>query len=238
MSTESWAYPTTSTGEKIGQHNIVKFTRNVKEITDLVEAAGYTREDDNSVYMKEGKPLKLVFTIAGESKDHPAYDMFAETAEWLNEECGFDITVATDVQALSKLANGDLQVWAAAWSSSIDPDLYQVYHKDSSATSVKNWGYDVIFADMTDKFEYEREIIEELSELIEEARETINKTERKRIYAEALDLIMELCVELPTYQRNDMTVYNKKLINRNTINATNASSNSGVFDRIWEVNYN
>ncbi|MBQ7369338.1 MAG: hypothetical protein IJW60_06510, partial [Clostridia bacterium] len=238
MSTESWAYPKVN-GKNVGQHDKVKFSRDVEEICALVEAAGYRREDTNSVYIsEEGKPLKLVFTIAGESKDHPAYDMFAETAEWLNENCGFDITVATDIQALSKLATGDLQVWAAAWSSSIDPDLYQVYHKDSSATSVKNWGYDVIFADSTGEFSYEKGIINQLSDKIEAGRATINKDERTRIYAQALDLIMELCVELPTYQRNDMIVYNKKLINSSTINTKNASSNSGVFDRIWEVDYN
>ncbi len=237
MSTESWAYPKVN-GKNVGQHEKVKFSRNAQEICTLVEAAGYRRADENSVYIKDGKPLKLVFTIAGESKDHPAYDMFAETAEWLNENCGFDITVTTDIQALSKLATGDLQVWAAAWSSSIDPDLYQVYHKDSSATSVKNWGYPTIFADSTGQFTYEKGIINQLSEKIEAGRATINRNERTKIYAEALDLIMELCVELPTYQRNDMIVYNKKLINSTTINATNASSTSGVFDRIWEVDYN
>ena len=238
MSTESWAYPKEASGKNVGQHEKVKFSRNAEEICALVEAAGYRRDNANSVYIKDGKPLKLVFTIAGESKDHPAYSMFANTAVWLNEKCGFDITVTTDIQALSKLATGDLQVWAAAWSSSIDPDLYQVYHKDSSATSVKNWGYPTIFADTTGQFAYEQSIINQLSEKIEAGRATINRTERTQIYAEALDLIMELCVELPTYQRKDMIVYNKKLINRATINATNASSTSGVFDRIWEVDYN
>ena len=42
--------------------------------------------------------------------------------------------------ALSKLSSGLLTVWAAAWSSTIDPDMYQVYHKDSTATSTLNWG--------------------------------------------------------------------------------------------------
>lgn len=236
MSMESWAYP--KVGDKnVGRHEKVKFSRDAEEICTLVEAAGYSRVDSNSVYSKDGKPLKLVFTIAGESKDHPAYDMFTETAEWLNENCGFDITVATDIHALSKLETGDLQVWAESWSSNIDPDLYQVYHKDSSATSIKNWGYDTIFADSTGQFTYEKDIINQLSQKIEAGRATINRNERTRIYAQALDLIMELCVELPAYQKKDMVVYNKKLINSSTIRTRNASSTSGVFDRIWEVDY-
>ena len=162
--------------------------------------------------------------------------MFQDAAKILNE-CGFDVTVTTDVAALKKLATGGLAVWAAAWSSTVDPDLYQVYHKDSKATSVKNWGYETIFADTTGQFKEEQDTINYLSTLIEAARETIVESERKEIYTEALDLIMELAVELPTYQRNDLVVYNKNVIDASTLNQT-PSANAGVYDRIWEVNYN
>ena len=237
MSTESWAYPKNEDGTKVDVHENVEYTRTASDITSLVEKAGWRRADSNSVYAKDGKTLTLTFVIAGETTDHPAYDMFQDAADWLNENCGFDITVITKVTALADLAQGNLAVWAAAWSSSIDPDLYQVYHKDSTATSIKNWGYKEIFADTTKQFTYEQGIINQLSELIETARETLNQDERKEDYAEALDLIMQLCVELPTYQRNDLVVFNKTKINVDTINR-NPNSNSGVFDRIWEVNYN
>ena len=181
---------------------------------------------------------KLTFTIAGETVDHPAYGMFQDAASFLNENCGFEITVTTDVSALKKLATGNLEVWAAAWSSPIDPDMYQVYHKDSKATSVKNWGYDEIVRGTDSKYAYERSIVTgRLADLIEWARETTNQDERADYYAEALDLVMELAIELPTYQRNDLVVYNKSIINRSTLN-TSPSPTSGVFDRIWEVNYN
>ncbi len=236
-STQSWAYPKVD-GKNVGRHKKVKFSRDVEEICTLVEAAGYRRTDVNSVYSKDGKPLQLVFTIAGESKDHPAYDMFVETAEWLNENCGFDVTVATDIHAHSKLETGDLQVWAATRVCDVDPDLYLRYHKDSLAASVKNWGYPTIFADTTGQFTYEKGIIDQLSAKIEAGRATLNRTERGRNYAEALDLIMELCVELPTYQKKDMVVYNKKVVKGKTINKKNASFTSGVLNRIWEVECN
>ena len=116
------------------------------------------------------------------------------------------------------------------------PDLYQVYHKDSKATSIKNWGYDTIFAD-NEQFGYEQMIINELSEKIEAGRQTLDESARKAIYADALDLIMELAVELPTYQRNDLVVYNNKVIDETTLNQK-PSANEGVYDRLWEVNYN
>ena len=64
-----------------------------------------------------------------------------------------------------------------------------------------------------------------------------SKEERKEIYAMALDKVMELAVEFPTYQRNDLVVYNNKVIDETTLNAK-PSANEGVYDRLWEVNYN
>ena len=237
LSIKSWAYPKVD-DKNVGRHEKVKFSRSVDEICSLVESAGYYRTDENSVYGKDGKTLKFTFTILNEVKDDPVYAMFTDAAEWLNENCGFDITVATDVQAISKLETGDLQVWMATRLFGVDPDLYQFYHKDSLDTNVKNLGYSTIFADTTEQFSYEKGIIKKLSAKIEAGRETINFDERKRVYAEALDLIMELCVELPVYQQKDMIVYNKKLIKGKTINKQNASPTLSVFNRIWEVEYN
>ncbi len=235
MSITSWAYPKDENGKNIGEYEKISFTRTRSEIENLVESAGWEKNPSDNKYYKDGKKLKLTFTIAGETTDHPAYAMFEDAATFLNG-CGFEITVTTDITALKKLATGGLEVWAAAWSSTIDPDMYQVYHKDSSATSVKNWGYPTIMADTTGQFNYEKRIIDELSTLIEQGRETINQDERKGIYAEALDKVMELCVELPTYQRNDLAVYNADVIATETLNE-NPTATAGVVDRLWELNY-
>ncbi len=185
--------------------------------------------------VKNSANLKLTFTIAGATTDHPAYQMFTK-AEDILEQCGFDITVTTDIMALSKLATGDLAVWAAAWSSTIDPDMYQVYHKDSKATSIKNWGYSTILDGDDAQFSYEKGIINDLSELIDQGRETNNQDERAVIYAQALNKVMDLAVELPTYQRNDCVCYNSELISADSLNS-DPTSYVGVIDRIWELNY-
>ena len=249
MSTESWAYPEGVSGYPTVTYNSKSGKSLQATIEGLVQGAGWTKS--GGVYAKDGQTLKFVFTIAGETTDHPAYAMFNSAAQTLNA-CGFDITVMTDPIALKKLARGELAVWAAAWSSSVDPDLYQVYHKDSSATSVENWGYSTILNDFSGQFEKdivvsagglkgqtyagEKGIINKLSELIEDARETINTSERADIYADALDLIMELAVELPTYQRKDLVVYNRSMIDPMTL-VQKPTSTEGAFSRIWEVNY-
>lgn len=233
---QSWAYPKVS-DKNVGRHEKVQFSRSVDEICALVESAGYYRANANDVYRKEGNPLKLAFTLVDETNDHPVYAMLTDAAEWLNENCGFDVTVTTDTQAASKLATGDLQVWAATRFLDVDPDLYSLYHKDSLDTNVKSLGYPTILADAAGQFSYEKDIINKLSTKIDAGIATLNRTERKKIYAEALDLIMELCIELPVYQQKDLIVYNKKLIKGSTLNKKNASPTSGVCNRIWEIDY-
>ncbi len=234
MTTTSWAYPTGSTA-------YYQFDADGDQIVNLVEQAGYIK-NGQGIYEHaiNGDKLEFTFTIAGESTDHPAYLMFLNSAELLNE-LGFKISVMTDMQALKKMTNGSLAVWAAAWSSGIDPDMYQVYHKDSKATSVNNWNYSQILNN-SDDWSYEYDIIQELSDKIDSARkidhpdESVTRTERKAIYSQCLDLVMKLAVEFPTYQRCDLCAYNTKVIDSKTV-PSNPDHDAGVLWKIWEVGY-
>jgi peptide/nickel transport system substrate-binding protein len=199
----------------------------------LVQEAGYYVDSKTGILTNaDGEKLKFTFTVAGETEDHPAYQTMVKAAEVLNS-IGFDVTVTKDSLALSKLASGQLEVWAAAWSSSIDPDMYQVYHKESTASSVKNWGYPHLLREGTVE---EQDILDRLAEQIELGRKYLEDDARKPYYAAALDLVMDLAVELPTYQRKDLVVWNKTVIDSATLNLT-PSSTSGLVDRLWEINF-
>ena len=232
MSKSSWAYPEKATayypyiGGKVPEDLSVvnpayrdyvlelgkkagdTFTKEEQQyfITSLVEEAGYTL-DAQGVYVKGNHTLKYVFTIAGEETDHPAWQAMWHAGEFLNE-IGFQINVTTDSNALKKLSTGDLTVWAAAWGSTIDPDMYQVYHIESNASSTLNWGYKQIKLNVGGKYDTEKALIEELSELIDEARKTTDVNIRKNLYSQALDIVMQLAIELPTYQRDDLFAFN------------------------------
>jgi peptide/nickel transport system substrate-binding protein len=163
--------------------------------------------------------------------------MFLNAQKILNR-IGFQIKVVTSQTALSDLSTGKLTVWAAAWSSTIDPDMYQVYHKDSKATSTNNWGYPQIKANQK-TYATEYALIQQLSELIDEGRATTNQDERKTIYSDALDLVMELAVEMPTYQRKDMYAYNADVLDVSTMTPeADRTPYNGLLARLWELNYN
>lgn len=230
ISTTSWAYPKGAT-----EYDKIKFDPIGDEIKALVEDAGYELNSSGKYeHKRTGEKLKFTFTVAGESSDHPAWDMFEDAARLLNS-LGFDISVKPDIQALKKLNTGSLEVWAAAWSSGVDPDPYQIYHKDSKATSVNNWNRDGILNEQS-AGDFEFDLVMQLSAKIEEGRETIDQQERIDVYEECFNIIMELAVELPTYQRADLYAYNKGVISADSVPAK-PNHNLGLLAKIWEVDY-
>ena len=232
MSTVSWAYPFGDDGvsSKDNGHDYTQwtdtaatnFSKAKAEIQSYMKAAGVKAGDSQ---------LKIKFTIAGASiTDHPTYTVFKQAAELLNE-LGWEVEVKADSQALTKLSTGSLEVWAAAWGSTVDPDMYQVYHMNSSATSVYAWGYREIKSNQT-QYAEEYRIITELSGLIDDARSINDQKQRKVLYEEAMGLVLELAVELPVYQRMTLYAYNNK-----TIKGLSESVNpySSPLEKIWEL---
>ena len=168
MTMASWAYPDDNGGGK----QYYDFDATGAKSEELVKAAGYTKNADG-IYQKGNDVLEYTFTIAGDTNDHPAYNSLKQAAEILNAH-GFKIEVKTDINALRKLNNGDLTVWAAAWGAGVDPDMYQVYHIDSTAGSTANWGYRAIRKNVGGKYDTELAMVKDLSEIIDAARETLD----------------------------------------------------------------
>ncbi len=228
MSKISWAYPdgpeATDNGfdyPQLGTWSQEVATANIEK---YMQEAGVSEGDSQ---------LKVTFTIAGSSlQDHPTYKVFRDAAALLNE-LGWDVQVVCDTQALTKINTGSLEVWAAAWSSALDPDLYQVYHKDSSATSTLAWGYNYLKNSGTAE---ELDILDELSELIDDARATNDKEVRSELYMEAMEQILELAIELPVYQRSVLYSYNSKVIKSESI-PSEINPYSSPLDRIWEIEF-
>ncbi|MBQ9762448.1 MAG: hypothetical protein IJV82_05150 [Oscillospiraceae bacterium] len=228
MSKVSWAYPTGSDADDngkdypmIGAWDEEIARANIKKYMEL---AGVSEGDSQ---------LRLTFTIAGSTlQDHPTYLVFRD-AEELLDSMGWDIKVVCDPQALTKISTGSLAVWAAAWSSALDPDMYQVYHKDSTATSTLAWGYNYLKTSGTAD---ELAILDDLSDLIDQARETNDQEERAELYKEAMGYVLDLAVELPVYQRDVLYAYNANVINSATI-PVEVNPYSSPLDRIWEIEF-
>lgn len=245
MSMESWAYPWIDGDRSKGQKpndpdndymswgdndtkSTVKkteadYVNTIAKIKKYMAAAGVSAGDSS---------LKFRFTIAGSSiSEHPVYPVFLQAADILNNYCGWEVEVKADSQALTKLATGSLEVWAAAWGSTIDPDMYQVYHKNSTATSVYAWGYREIKASAS-SYPEETRIINQLSDIIDDAREITDTNRRTELYEQAMGLVLDLAVEMPVYQRQNLYAYNSKVVKGF---ATEVNPYTSPLEKIWEL---
>lgn len=233
MSTVSWAYPKDESGNNSrdnlhSDYIAINWNREdaMASIKSFMEMAGVSAGDS---------ALSIKFTIAGSNlTDHPTYQTFQNAADLLNE-CGWDIEVVPDTQALTKLSTGSLAVWAAAWGSTIDPDMYQVYHKNSTATSTLAWGYREILASPA-LYQYENAVLNDLSAVIDEARETDDQALRSELYKEAMGYVLDLAVEMPVYQRDVLYAYNANVIKSSSL-PEEINPYTSPLDKIWEIEF-
>ncbi len=229
MSRVSWAYPFEADGNT-SKPNGHDYTQWIDETDAREKIRSYMNAANNGAGASPSD-LQITFTIAGASiSEHPCYNVFRQAMEILNS-MGWDIELKADSQALTKLATGSLEVWAAAWGSTVDPDMYQVYHMNSTATSTYAWGYREIKSNTT-LYSTEYAIIRDLSEIIDEARESMDQNDRKPLYEDAMGLVLDLAVELPVYQRQELFAYNS-----NTVRGFNKDVNpySSPLEKVWEL---
>ena len=227
MSKVSWAYPDGSSATDNGRD----YPQIDEQWSESIAISNIQKYMNLAGVSAGDSVLSIKFTIAGSNlQDHPTYKVFRDAAALLNS-LGWDITVEPDTQALTKINTGSLAVWAAAWGSTIDPDMYQVYHKNSSATSTKGWGYDEI-----KRNDDQKKILDELSDLIDQARETNDQEVRKELYELAMGKVLDLAVELPVYQRSTVYAYNANVIKAESL-PEEINPYSSPLDRIWEIEF-
>lgn len=154
------------------------------------EAAGYTVTDGKLTAAPEGAKLEYTINIgAGGQGDHPTFLILKNAADAF-AKIGFTLTVndlANAADLYASYQTGAAELWCAAWQSSSDPDMYQLYHSQGSTN-------------------YYRIFDDELDTLIMDARQSTEQSYRKGLYKAAMEIIMDWGVELPVYQRSDAYV--------------------------------
>ncbi len=186
-----------------------KYAAALQAAIGFLKAAGYTWDDATQTFTAAPAGASLQYTAVipgGGTGDHPSYGIFTNTKEALATiGITLDINDPSDSNELWDGLDADtVDMWAAAWSNSLDPDMYQVYHS-SNAGGNKSNHYSV-----TDS---------ELDKLIVEARASDNNTYRKSIYKECLNIILDWGVEVPVYQRQNCFIFSTARINIDTIPA-------------------
>ena len=213
-----WAYP--DNPQPVYPHDPTGQTSK-----DLFLQAGYIYNEATNVmtypadHEKAGQQVSFKFTLPVDAvNDHPAGFVVLQVQELL-ATIGIILEIDLDRELLNKLNTSyesGIQLWAAAWGSGgVDPDMFQIWMSDPAITqNPRQAGLISRFVNGSDE---EKQILTRLNTLIEAGRSTLDMEERKTIYAEALELATRIVVEIPTYQRKNMYVYNHDVINDSTL---------------------
>ena len=177
----------------------------------LFIAAGYTYDDATGKFTAAPAGAEMAYEIiipADGVGDHPSYGILTETKNAL-QEMGLDLIIndpADSNELWDALDAGTADMWAAAWGATPDPDMYQVYHSTNvhgleGSSNSNHYG-------IQDNA---------LDALIMEGRSSTDQAFRKATYKEALELIMAWGVEVPTYQRQEATLFSTERVNMDTV---------------------
>lgn len=201
-----------------------KYQAALKAAIEYFVASGYTYDETKEQLTKAPEGAKLEYEViipAGGSGDHPTFALLTKAKEVL-AGIGMTLTIhdPSDSNVLwNKIDEGSQEIWVAAWSASVDPDLYQVYYSENS---IGLGGTESNYFAVTDK---------ELNQLIMEARTSSDTSYRKVIYKTCYDIILDWAVEVPVYQRQNCVIVSTERINPDTI----TSDNTAYWDWMNEV---
>lgn len=168
------------------------------------KAAGFTYDEATGKFTNATQTWEIMIPGAGQ-QDHPAYGVATAASEVLNS-LGITLQVNDVGTAVwnNALESNTAMMWAAAWQSTVDPDMTQVYHSNNAHGKGTNSNhYQVDDA--------------ELDALIVAGRKSADTEERKSIYRDAMDIIMDWGCELPLYQRKDCTVVSTIRVDNDTM---------------------
>jgi peptide/nickel transport system substrate-binding protein len=173
------------------------------------EAAGYTVEGGVVTEAPEGAKLSYEAIIpGGGTGEHPQFLLLTNAKESLAKiGMTLEINDPADTNVLWDALDASTQeIWTAAWGATIDPDMYQVYHSSN-----------VVGEEGSSESNHYFIRDEELDQLIIDSRLSADQNYRKEIFKQAFDIILDWAVEVPVYQRSDVTIFSTERINIDTI---------------------
>ena len=168
------------------------------------KAAGFTWDEAAGKFTDATATYEVMIPGQGQ-QDHPAYGVAVAASEVL-ADLGITLQV-NDVGTSvwnNALEGNTAMMWAAAWQSTADPDMTQVYHSSNAHGNGTNSNhYSVDDA--------------ALDELIDAGKKSADIEYRKSVYKEAMEIIMDWGCELPLYQRKNCYVASTIRVDNDTM---------------------
>ena len=185
-----------------------KYAAALEASKGFFEAAGYTFENGVMTAAPEGAKMSYEVIIPADGiGDHPSFAILTDAKNAL-ATIGFELKIndPADSNVLWDATDAGIhEMWCAAWSSTIDPDMYQVYHSSN-----------VVGEGGSDSNHYHIRSAD-LDQMILDARTSDDQAYRKEVYRACLDEIMDWAVEIPAYQRQNIALSSTIRVNTDTV---------------------
>lgn len=187
-----------------------KYAAALEAAKGFFKAAGYTFDEATGMMTAAPEGAKMSYEViipADGIGDHPSFAILTDAKNAL-ATIGFELKIndPADSNVLWDATDAGIhEMWCAAWGSTIDPDMYQVYH---SSNIVGEGGSDSNHYHIRSA---------ELDQMILDARASDDQAYRKEVYRACLDEIMDWAVEIPAYQRQNIALSSTIRVNTDTV---------------------
>ncbi|MDR0889936.1 MAG: ABC transporter substrate-binding protein [Oscillospiraceae bacterium] len=185
---------------------------------EYFESAGY-KQVDGKLVDASGNQLVVNAYVGGSGiGDHPSFTMLMQAAEDMKNLGGEMQVQDVDFNVLQAAMNdGTADMFCLAWGDVNTCDKQSQFHSEGGQNRYR-------ISDPT------------MDTLLEQILQTVDLEERSALYAEMLDLAMELAIEIPVYQRCNIIAYNRSAINLDTV--MQATTFYDYADELWTVQMN
>lgn len=187
-----------------------KYAAAIEAAKGFFKAAGYTYDEAAGVFTAAPEGAKLSYEViipADGIGDHPSFAILTDAKAAL-ATIGIELKIndPADSNVLwDSMDAGTQELWCAAWGSTIDPDMYQVYHSSN-----------IVGLGGSDSNHYHIQSAE-LDQMILDARTSADQAYRKEMYKACLDEIMDWAVEIPAYQRQNIVIASSERVDTATV---------------------
>ena len=187
-----------------------KYAAAIEAAKGFFKAAGYTYDEAAGVFTAAPEGAKLSYEViipADGIGDHPSFAILTDAKAAL-ATIGFELKIndPADSNVLwDAMDAATHELWCAAWGSTIDPDMYQVYHSSN-----------IVGLGGSDSNHYHIQSAE-LDQMLIDARISADQAYRKEMYKACLDEIMDWAVEIPAYQRQNIIIASSERVDTATV---------------------
>ncbi len=210
------SYSPLSSVEPLAYSQEALFNYDAAKASELLDRAGWNERDAEGYRVKDGVRLSLTFPVST-SQSIPAEQSLFEQLQATAKESGFEVKInLLDISSwYGQLAKNEYNLVSAPYTK-VGPSVLSILFHSKSTVPAPS-GYFANLSQVKDP---------ELDALLDTAGSTKDDAERKELYAQAQQKVLEGYYLLPLYDQQNHFLYSEKLQN---VGATTAVASPTFF---------